>query len=304
MSAFSDYNKVCDKLQVLFSNSENLSKLNREAMNLTGFRTDIAAEDLPRDGGELPGVRSGIQNRDGFQVTTVEVMNDAGAKKLCKPIGTYITMDLDSFFRREEDSFPRAALLLARFISDLLPLKEEASVLVAGLGNPAITPDAIGPQTAQFTLATRHLKERMPDDFSAFRPVSVCQTGVLGTTGMESAELVRAIQSAAAPDAVVVVDALAARESDRLCRTVQLTDSGIVPGSGVGNDRAELSRKTLSIPVLAIGVPTVVDAGDGLIVTPRDIDRYVKDAGKLIAYALNLAFHPALTVSDVDMFVG
>lgn len=271
---------------------------------MTGFRTDIAAEDLPQDGGELPGVRSTIQDRDGFQITRVEVLDETGANKLCKPIGTYLTMDLESFFRREEDSFPRAAMLLAQFISNLLPLKDEASVLVAGLGNPAITPDAIGPQTAQFTLATRHLKERMPEDFSAFRPVSVCQTGVLGTTGMESADLVRAIQTAAAPDAVVVVDALAARESEKLCRTVQLTDSGIVPGSGVGNDRAELSRKTLNIPVLAIGVPTVVDAGEGLIVTPRDIDRYVKDAGKLIAYALNLAFHPSLTVSDVDMFVG
>ena len=271
---------------------------------MTGFRTDIAAEDLPQDGGELPGVRSQIRDRNGFQVTTVQVLDEAGAKELCKPIGTYLTMDLESLFRREEDSFPRAAELLAQCISELLPLRAESSVLVAGLGNPAITPDAIGPQTTQLTLATRHLKERMPEDFSAFRPVSVCQTGVLGTTGMESADLVRAIQSAATPDAVVVIDALAARDSEKLCRTVQLTDSGIVPGSGVGNDRSELSRGTLGVPVLAIGVPTVVDAGEGLIVTPRDIDRYVKDAGKLIAYALNLAFHPGLTVSDVDMFVG
>lgn len=271
---------------------------------MTGFRTDIAAEDLPQDGGELPGVSSRTQDQDGFRITTVKVLNQTGADSLCKPVGTYLTMDLENFFRREEDSFPRAAKLLAQCVSELLPLQTENSVLVAGLGNPAITPDAVGPQTTQFTLATRHLKEKMPQDFTMFRPVSVCQTGVLGTTGMESADLVRAIQSAAAPDAVVVIDALAARDSEKLCRTVQLTDSGIVPGSGVGNDRAELSRNTLGIPVLAIGVPTVVDAGEGLIVTPRDIDRYVKDAGKLIAYALNLAFHPSLTVSDVDMFVG
>ena len=271
---------------------------------MTGLRTDIAAEDLPQDGGELPGVSARTQERDGFHVTTVRVLDETGQKELCKPVGTYVTMDLESFFRREEESFPRAATLLAYCVGELLPLQAEDSVLVAGLGNPAITPDAVGPRTARFTLATRHLKEKMPEDFSMFRPVSVCQTGVLGTTGMESADLIRAIQSAAAPDAVVVIDALAARDSDKLCRTVQLTDSGIVPGSGVGNDRSELSRKTLGIPVLAIGVPTVVDAGDGLIVTPRDIDRYVKDAGKLIAYALNLAFHPGLTVSDVDMFVG
>ncbi len=271
---------------------------------MTGFRTDIAAEDLPQGGGELPGVQSQVQDRKGFCVTTVRILNEQGAEKLCKPIGTYLTMDLESFFRREEDAFPRAAQLLAEYVSQLLPLDRDASVLVAGLGNPAITPDAIGPQTTQLTLATRHLKEKMPEDFAGFRPVSVCQTGVLGTTGMESADLVRAIQSAAAPSAVVVIDALAARDSEKLCRTVQLTDSGIVPGSGVGNDRTELSQKTLGVPVLAIGVPTVVDAGDGLIVTPRDIDRYVKDAGKLIAYGLNLAFHTGLTVSDVDMFVG
>lgn len=271
---------------------------------MTGFRTDIAAEDLPQDGGELPGVLSHTQERDGFCITTVRILDEQGSSKLCKPIGTYLTMDLESFFRRDEDSFPRAVRLLAECIRRLLPLSPDTSILVAGLGNPAITPDAVGPHTAQLTLATRHLKEQLPEDFSGFRPVSVCQTGVLGTTGMESAVLVRAIQSAASPGAVVVIDALAARDSDKLCRTVQLTDSGIVPGSGVGNDRAGLSQKTLGVPVLAIGVPTVVDAGNGLIVTPRDIDRYVKDAGKLIAYGLNLAFHPGLSVSDVDMFVG
>lgn len=269
-----------------------------------GYRTDLAAEDLPKDGGMLPGVISEVKEQDGFQITSVRILDKTGEVSLCKPIGTYVTMDLDSFFRRDEDSFPKAVALLARYISQLLSLGENDSVLVAGLGNPAITPDAVGPEAARFTLATRHLKQQMPEDFSIFRPVSVCQTGVLGTTGMESSELVKAIRTASEPNAIVVIDALAARSSEKLCRTVQLTDSGIVPGSGVGNDRAELSRKVLGLPVLAIGVPTVVDAGDGLIVTPRDIDKYVKDAGKLIAYALNIAFHSALSVSDVDMFVG
>ena len=121
---------------------------------------------------------------------------------------------------------------------------------------------------------------------------------------MESSEIIRAVCAAVRPDAVVVVDALASRAPEKLCRTVQLTDTGIVPGSGVGNDRAELSRRVLGVPVAAVGVPTVVDAGDGLIVTPRDIDRYVRDAGRLIAYALNMAFHPSLSISDMDMFVG
>lgn len=271
---------------------------------MRGYRTDLAAEDLPQDGGALPGVTSEVRDQDGFQITCVRILDKGGENSLCKPIGTYVTMDLESFFRRDEDSFPKAVSLLAQYISRLLSLGENDSVLVAGLGNASITPDAIGPETTRFTLATRHLKQQMPEDFAVFRPVSVCQTGVLGTTGMESSALVKAIRTASEPSAIVVIDALAARSSDKLCRTVQLTDSGIVPGSGVGNDRAELSRKTLGLPVLAIGVPTVVDAGEGLIVTPRDIDKYVKDAGKLIAYALNIAFHPALSISDVDMFVG
>ncbi len=268
------------------------------------YRTDLAAEELPQDGGELPGVRSRSYEKEGFLVTDVQVLDEQGADKLCKPIGTYLTLDMDSFFRREEDSFSRAAGLLADCVRRLLPVPPEGSALVAGLGNPDITPDAVGPLAAASTLATRHLKKTLPEDFAAFRPVSVLRTGVLGTTGMESAEIIRAVCGAVRPDAVVVVDALASRRTEKLCRTVQLADSGIVPGSGVGNDRAELSRRVLGVPVLAIGVPTVVDVGDGLIVTPREIDQYVRDAGKLIAYALNLAFHPALTLADIDMFVG
>ena len=271
---------------------------------MQGFRTDLAAEDMPRGGGELPGVRSEAFDRDGFHVTRVDILDPQGSKSLCKPIGRYITLDVETFFQRRENSFGNAVSLLAELIREVFPLSADDSVLVAGLGNPCITPDAVGPETASFTLATRHLRRQMPEDFAAFRPVSVFRTGVLGTTGIESAEVIRALCRAVRPDAVVVVDALAARSTEKLCRTVQLTDSGIVPGSGVGNDRAELSRRVLGVPVTAIGVPTVVDAGDGLIVTPRDIDRCVRDAGRLIAYSLNLALQPALSLSDVDAFVG
>ena len=271
---------------------------------MQGFRTDLAAEDIPQGGGELPGVRSEVFDRDGFSVTRVRILDPQGASALCKPIGNYITLDVEAFFRRREDSFAAAVSLLADLLRGLLPLSAADGVLVAGLGNPAITPDAVGPETAALTLATRHLRKSMPEEFASFRPVSVFRTGVLGTTGIESAEMIRALCRTVQPDAVVVVDALTARSAEKLCRTVQLTDSGIVPGSGVGNDRAELSRRVLGVPVTAIGVPTVVDAGDGRIVTPRDIDRCVRDAGRLIAYALNLALHPSLSLADVDMFVG
>jgi spore protease len=298
ISAFSKKSKYIFKINLF------CAKYFREMMFMEGSRTDLAAESLPQGGGELPGVRSRHYAKQGFQVTDVEILDRRGEDALCKPVGRYITLDIDSFFRREEDSFSHAAQLLANCIAQLLPLEAQDSVLVAGLGNAAITPDAVGPETARSILATRHLKEQMPKDFSSFRPVSVFQTGVLGTTGIESAQLIHAICTAVTPAAIVVIDALAARSSEKLCRTVQLTDSGIIPGSGVGNDRAELSQRVLGVPVLAIGVPTVVDAGEGLIVTPRDIDKCVKDAGKLIAYALNFAFHPCLTLADIDMFMG
>ena len=271
---------------------------------MNGFRTDLAAEELPQGGGQLPGVMSRSSDELGFPVTEVRVLDETGANALHKPVGCYVTMDMEGFFRREEDSFSRAVSVLSDQIRMLAPLGEDDSVLVATLGNPDITPDAVGPQTSSYVLATRHLRRMLGPDFSFLRPVSVCRTGVLGTTGIESAELIRMLAESISPALVVVIDALASRSTDKLCRTVQLSDSGIVPGSGVGNDRSELSQRVLGMPVVAIGVPTVVDMGDGLIITPREIDRYVKDAGKLIAYALNLAFQPGLTISDLDMFVG
>lgn len=271
---------------------------------MNGNRTDLALEEMPREGGYLSGVKSQTYERDGFSVTEVEILNEEGAKKLCKPTGTYITLDTERFFRREENAFAGVTTLLAELIQRLLPLSAQDCVLVAGLGNRAITPDAVGPEAVRCTLVTRHLKEQMPDDFADFRPVCAFESGVLGTTGLESADFIRCVCDATKPQAVVAVDALASRESDRLCRTVQLADSGIVPGSGVGNSRSELSRRVLGIPVLAIGVPTVVDAGEGLIVTTRDIDKNVRDVGRVIGYGLNMALHAGLTLADVDMFLG
>ena len=188
----------------------------------------------------------------------------------------------------------------------------EASVLVVGLGNRAITPDAVGPDAMQSVLVTRHLCAQLPEQFGRFRSVAALTPGVLGTTGVESAELVRAMTDRLHPDAVIVVDALACAEFDRLGRTVQLTDTGITPGSGVGNDRAGLDRTTLGVPVAAIGLPTVIDAGsladdpraEQMFVTPRDIDAVVRDAAKLIGYGIDLALHDGLTVADLDLLLS
>ena len=275
------------------------------------FRTDLAAEqrELTAGAGELKGVRADTQTRGGFDITTVEILDADGEKALCKPIGKYVTLGLEPLMCRTSEAFEDAAELLAELIRSLLPSDDGKGTLVAGLGNDEMTPDAVGPLAVNSVIATRHLKRGMPEDFAAFTTVSAVKPGVLGATGIESAELLRSACRAADPARLIAVDALASASLDRLCRTVQLTNAGIVPGSGVGNDRAAVNQKSLGLPVLAIGVPTVVDAAAfsdspdaaGMFVRPRDIDASVRDVAKLIGYGINLALHDGLTVADIDM---
>lgn len=296
------------------------------------IRTDLAVEarQLWQENAEetstLPGVRASEQTRGSFSVITVEVLDERGEEAIGKPAGKYITVELDGLVRREENAFADAAGLLAEVLRDLLGLEGSGNLLVVGLGNRGITPDAIGPEAVDHIIVTRHLKQRLPEDFASFRPVSAVCSGVLGTTGIESSDLVRAVAEEIRPTAVFAIDALASRGPERLCRTVQIADTGIVPGSGVGNARQALNRETLGVPVIAIGVPTVVDAATltvdlaaragaeldpdsfgevgGMIVTPRDIDKNVRDIAKLIGYSLNLAFHDGLSIEDVDMLLS
>ena len=275
------------------------------------FRTDLAAEqrELTPGSGRLEGVRASSEARDGFEVTTVEILDERGESALCKPAGKYVTLGLEPLIGRASDAFEDAASLLAELIRELLPGDSGKGTLVAGLGNDEMTPDAVGPLAVNSVIATRHLKRGMPEDFAGFSTVSAVKPGVLGATGIESAELLRSACKAADPSRLIAVDALASASLERLCRTVQLTDAGIVPGSGVGNDRAAVNTKSLGLPVLAIGVPTVVDASAfsdspdaaGMFVTPRDIDSSVRDVAKLIGYGINLALHEGLTVADIDM---
>ena len=293
-------------------------------------RTDLAMEEkqLREAAGALTGVTSEEKRREGFGVTVVKVLNAEGSLALGKPVGTYVTLELEGLKRREPDAFGRAARALAAELEELMKPEEGASVLVVGLGNRAVTPDAVGPLATGHTLVTRHLVEQLPEQFGSFRPVSAVAAGVLGTTGVESGELVSALCARLKPDAVLAVDALASRSLSRVCTTVQLADTGIVPGSGVGNARTALDRKTLGVPVFAIGVPTVVDAetlaadilaeagkGDlepealkggagGVFVTPRDIDERVADLSKVIGYGITLALQKGLTMEDVEMFLA
>ena len=287
-------------------------------------RTDLAleAKELWTESAEketkLEGVRARDSLREGYQVTTVDILDEQGAE-----VAGSISQS-----GKEEDAFGRAARAIAAELNGLLKLPEEATCLVVGLGNRAITPDAIGPGVADHTMVTRHLVEQAPEHFGSFRPVAALAAGVLGTTGVESGELVKAVAEKIRPGCIIAVDALASRSMDRVCTTVQLANTGIVPGSGVGNHRAALNRETLGVPVIAVGVPTVVDAGtlaadilaeagqegldpealagagEGLMVTPRDIDQRVADLVKVIGYGINLALQPGLTIEDVDLFLS
>ena len=225
------------------------------------FGTDLAIERREiTNSGKNDGVTVKKRRIKSASVTEIEITTDAGAEKLGKPVGTYVTVELPPFSSEFDDADSRM-LAVRDEIKKLLP-KNTSGVLVVGLGNSDITPDALGPKTAKDIFSTRHITKSLAEEIGlpSLRPVSSASPGVLGQTGIESAEMIRGIMNETSPDAVITVDALSARSIKRLGCTVQMTNTGIVPGSGVGNHRAEISRKTLGVPVIAIGVPTVVDA--------------------------------------------
>ena len=281
-------------------------------MQRSNVRTDLASEVVQRpENASLAGLELNEERICGCRVTAVKINGGEASKVLCKPIGNYLTLELDEYIRRRENSFSDAANALSQLMRRFAEIQNAQSFLVACLGNRAITPDAVGPEVSDSLIVTRHLKQSMPQEFAALSSVAVLRTGVLGTTGIESAQSLKALCGLVQPDCVIAVDALASGELDRLCRNVQICDSGIAPGSGVGNDRAELNRESLGVPVIAVGVPTVIDAAAfcddesaaGLFVTPRNIDELVRSVSKLVAYGLNLALHPRLSIADVDMLV-
>lgn len=294
-------------------------------------RTDLAleAQELWQESAEktakLSGVKAGKSRREGYPVTKVEILDDKGAQTLGKPVGTYLTLDLTAYWQRKEDYFDRAVRALGAELKQMLP--GDGAALVIGLGNRAMTPDAVGPLTLESVLITRHLRAAMPKQFGGFRPVSAFSVGVLGTTGVESAEAVRGLVKEVEPDFVIAVDALASRRTGRVCATVQLSDSGIVPGSGVGNHRSALNKASLGVPVFAVGVPTVVDAAtlaadlleesgvtefdekrlrsrkQPMTVTPRDIDAQVRELSRVLGYGVNWALQE-LEIEDMAALLG
>ena len=281
------------------------------------FRTDLALEvreSIKTE--ELDGVEHETFERADATITRIRVTDRRGENALGKPKGEYITVQAQSFARSSRVS-DELVDTVADELSRLLP--REGAVLTAGLGNTNITPDALGPEFIRGVFVTRHLKKELCDKLGLgrLRPVAAIAPGVLGQTGVETGELLLGAVKVISPCAVIVVDALAARKLERLGSTVQISDSGIVPGSGVGNSRAEISARTLGVPVISIGVPTVVDAAtlardvsgspveemqksDGeMMVTPKEIDMLLERCSALISVAVNRALQPGLSIKDL-----
>ena len=266
------------------------------------FRTDLAVEaavDCPL--GEEDVVQQ-TEQCGRLTIHRTRVLTPRGEAAVGKPKGRYITACLPTLTDDERDLSDYAARI-GKELAAMLP--PEGTVLVVGLGNRTVTPDALGPATADLVLATRHIGGEFARaaGLTDLRPTAVVTPGVLGQTGTESSETVRGVCREIHPCAVIVVDALAAGEAQRLGRTVQLCDSGIAPGSGVGNDRRPLNREVLGVPVIAMGIPTVVDAVmEGcapMMVTPREIDLMIARGAKLLAMSIHAALQPAYAPMDL-----
>lgn len=261
-----------------------------------------------------PGLEVRRRERGGYALTAMDLTDPHRAAELQRPVGKYITMELGPYLHRQRDFFARGAGCIARELTALLP-EGAGPTLVVGLGNRSLTADAVGPLALPHILVTRHMLAAMPEEFAGFSSVAALATGVLGETGLESSEIIAAAAEKLRPRCIIVLDALAAATREKLCAVLQLTDTGLTPGSGVGNHRKEVSRRTLGVPVLALGLPTVIRAdqligeetpveGEPLFVTPRDIDQRVRELSRMMAYGIDLALQPHLTVEDITGLLG
>ncbi len=300
-------------------------------------RADLAMEAFENtDSSSLPGVRVFHREADTIQITEVLITDNDAARQLDKPKGSYLTLECPRLLERDPQVRLTMAATLAEEIAEVLPEgKDGAPVLVVGLGNRQITPDSLGPGVVDRTLVTRHI---LKAPFAHARLSNVCAVapGVMGVTGVESTELVEALVKSIAPRAVLCVDSLAARHSSRIGCAIQLTDTGIQPGSGVGNHRRPLTRESVGAPVISVGMPTVVYAATlardafawlsdwhdtedtheealadmektllsaeigEMIVTPREIDAIVEDAAGIIASGINRALQPGLSDEEIS----
>ena len=233
------------------------------------FRTDLANErkdiyqKVNKHEGEIDGIETTKENiNENLNVERVKIINENGEKAIGKPIGTYVTIDIKNLKIAQEEEIEKASDILSNELKNILNshIDKQGEILVLGLGNIYVTPDSLGPKVIDEIDVTRHIINYLPQYVEeGTRMVSAIAPGVLGTTGIETVEILKGIVDNIHPKLVIVIDALASRSIERISSTVQISDTGIVPGAGVGNTRSEISVKTLGIPVIAIGIPTVVE---------------------------------------------
>lgn len=292
------------------------------------LRTDLAVEAREIAGEEINGVDFKEFNENGMEISRLTVKTQRAGQILHKEKGTYITIELPPLTDNFSNTDSRL-VTIGKEIRRLLPVN--GLILVCGLGNVQITPDALGPKTSGQVLATRHITGELARStgLDKLRPVAVLTTGVTGQTGIETGEYLLSISKKIKPTAIIVVDALASRRLERLGCTLQISDTGISPGAGVGNHRTKINCETMGIPVIAIGVPTVVDAatmandllnvkdehtaenlkqqltpqGRKMVVTPKEIDLLIDRASRLISMSINFALHKGLEIEDLAMLV-
>lgn len=291
------------------------------------IRTDLAEEMRDRamtalareKEGELDGIVFREKKMGDIRISTIEIRTDEGEKQLGRPIGNYVTISFPTAANLGYAEFLALCDAVAREIRSLCG--EKKRILVCGIGNGAFAADALGVIAARHVLVTHHLKEMMSPHMDAFADIAALTPGIMAKTGMETADMVKGAVETVRPDAVLVIDALAAREADRLARTIQLSNTGLSPGSGLGNHRSALNERTLGVPVVSIGVPTVVDTAtlvydalsgkdidesalkklSGFFVAPKEIDVIAENLGKLIGYAINRAFHGDFPYEEMAM---
>lgn len=300
-------------------------------------RTDLALERATmatsRVGQQIPGVEVNEEELEGMKITRVSVLTPQAGAQIGKPPGRYFTLECPALRYRSRETLKYVAGIIASELSELAGLPRQNDVLIVGLGNWQATPDALGPRVVSQLMITRQIREHLPQELGGrLNPVAAISPGVLGITGMETIDIVKGIVEQVRPELVITVDALAARAPSRLLTTIQIADTGIQPGSGVGNKRPGINQETLGIPVIAIGIPTVVsgaaiaiDALDAyfqkfnpharatldsvgdflgqelrdLMVTTKDIDVEIMEMSKLLAGALNKATQPAISEEEM-----
>ena len=284
------------------------------------LRTDLAVEARELAGGSVKGIDYKNYSESGLSISRLTVKTDKAKQTLGKDMGTYITIALPSLTDNFTSTDKRLAAI-GKEIRRLLPVN--GLILVVGLGNEEITPDSLGPKTALKVLATRHIQGELARSagLDGLRPVAVMNTGVTGQTGIETGEYILSVVKRIRPNAVVAIDALASRRLERLGTTLQISDAGISPGAGVGNHRTRINKDTIGVPVISVGVPTVVDvqtlAGDllglkrreeiedipklskNMVVIPREIDLLTERASRLLGFALNAALQDRFSLSEL-----